>query len=463
MKQIFYKISIVTTALIIAINSTSCDDFTEVERPSGQLTRPVVFEDPATADAALLYVYARMRDWGMLTGTNQSTTTKLGMYADEFSFYGSASSATVPFYNNALTPTDATLASWWKEAYNQVYAANSVIEGVAASTALSQADKDRLTGEALFIRAHLHIQLTMLFGDIPFVDSTDYRVNTTIGKTSSAAVLALAITDLQQASQKLAEAYTTSERTRPNKSAAIALMARAYLYAGEWAAAADAASQVINNTALYNWEDDLDNVFKKEAITTIWQYHPALPGRNSAEGATFVLVSGPPAEVALSAELLAAFEPGDLRSQHWVGSVSAGGDTWYYPFKYKERTITPSSVEYSIQLRLAEQYLIRAEARAQQGELISAKEDLDQIRSHAGLPQTTATSQADILDAIITERRVELFAESGHRFFDLKRTGRLDQVLQVTKPGWNTEDAYMPIPDNELQLNPNMAPQNPGY
>lgn len=463
MKQILNKINVVIIALIIAISSTSCDEFTEVDRPSGQLTRPVVFEDPATADAALLYVYARMRDWGMLTGSNQSTTTKLGAYADEFSFYGSASSATLPFYNNALTPDDATLASWWKEAYNQIYAANSVIEGVAASTALSQADKDRLTGEALFIRAHLHIQLTMLFGDVPFVNTTDYRVNTNIGKNTSPEVLALAIMDLQVAAQLLPEPYNTPERTRPNKSAAMAMMARAYLYAGEWAAAADAASQVINNTALYDWEEDLNDEFKKEATTTIWQYHPPLPGRNTAEGATFILVTGPPDEIAIREQLLEAFEPGDLRRVNWIGSVSDESTTWYFPYKYKEKEITASSVEYSIQLRLAEQYLIRAEARAQQGELLSAKEDLDRIRTRAGLTETPATSQGELLEAIMNERRVELFAEGGHRFIDLKRSGRLDQVLSGLKPAWNTEDRNLPLPENELLLNPNLLPQNPGY
>lgn len=441
----------------------SCEDFTEVDRPAGQLTRPAVFNDPATADAALLYIYARMRDWGMLTGTNQSITTKLGAYTDEFGFYGSASSATVNFYNNTLVPTDATLATWWKEAYNQVYAANSIVEGVAASAALTQADKDRLTGEALFIRAYLHMQLAMVFGDIPYVNTTDYVVNTTIGRTPAADVLAKAIMDLQMAAQLVPEAYSNSERTRPNRSAVIAMLARVCLYAGEWAMAADAASGVINNSAIYAWEDDLNDVFKKEATTTIWQYHPPLPGRNSAEGATFILVTGPPPEVALSNGLLAAFEPGDLRRQNWVGSVSADSDTWYYAFKYKERDITASSLEYSIQLRLAEQYLIRAEARAQQGELVGAKEDLDRIRSAAGLTNSTVTTQAELLDAIHNERRVELFTEGGHRFFDLKRSGRLDQTLQSVKPGWNTEDANMPLPENELLLNPNLEPQNPGY
>lgn len=457
------KIVIPALLAMLMLVTASCDDFVEVDRPSGQLTRPAVFEDPATAEAALLHIYARMRDWGMVTGTGQSITTKLGAYTDEFAFYGGASSANANFYNNTLVPTDAILTSWWREAYNQIYAANAVLEGVAASGAIPQASKDRLMGEALFIRAYLHVQLSMIFGDVPYVTATDYVVNTTISKTAAAGVLEKAIADLQTASQLVPDAYVNPERTRPNRSAVFAMLARVSLYAGDWPGAADAASQVIGNNALYTEEENLNDIFKKESSTTIWQYHPPLPGRNTAEGASFILVTGPPAEIALSSGLLAAFEPGDLRRQDWVGSVTAGGNTWYYAFKYKERNTTPSSVEFSIQLRLAEQYLIRAEARARQGELVTAKEDLDRVRNTAGLLGTAATTQAALLEAILAERRVELFAEAGHRFFDLKRYGRLDSTLTSLKPGWNSEDAYMPLPENEILLNPSLAPQNPGY
>ncbi|MNS80528.1 SusD family protein [compost metagenome] len=114
-------------------------------------------------------------------------------------------------------------------------------------------------------------------------------------------------------------------------------------------------------------------------------------------------------------------------------------------------------------MRLSEQYLIRAEVRAQQGDLIGAKEDLDAIRNRAGLPQTTAGTKQEILDAILQERRWELFTEYGHRFFDLKRSGKIDAVLSITKTGWNTTDVLFPLPQNELSINPNLLPQNSGY
>lgn len=125
--------------------------------------------------------------------------------------------------------------------------------------------------------------------------------------------------------------------------------------------------------------------------------------------------------------------------------------------------MTSASVEYSIQFRLAEQYLIRAEARAYQGDLIGAKEDLNKIRRNADLNDTNALSQQEIITAVKKERRFELFTESGHRFFDLKRNGDLDTVLTGVKFGWNSTDRLLPIPESELTLNPNIQPQNPGY
>jgi len=61
------------------------------------------------------------------------------------------------------------------------------------------------------------------------------------------------------------------------------------------------------------------------------------------------------------------------------------------------------------------------------------------------------------------ERRIELLGEWGHRWFDLKRTGRADVVLSGLKPNWNSEDVLLPIPESEILSNANLLPQNPGY
>ncbi|WP_163408106.1 RagB/SusD family nutrient uptake outer membrane protein [Flavobacterium ajazii] len=448
---------------LLVISGYSCESFVEVNSPSGQLSTEAVFEDKSTANAAVSNIYASLRDSGMLTGNSVSITTKMGAYTDELNFYGISSGTTLNFYSNTLLPTNPQVVSWWKTAYSQIYAANSVIQGVTASAALTSADKNQFIGEALFIRSLLHFYLLNLYGDVPYVTATDYKQNTAIGRTSTNLLYSKIIEDLQTSYAFLPESYLSADRSRANKAVAMALLARVYLYSKAWAEAANAASYLLNNTETYKWENDLSKIFLKGSSVTIWQYKPAIEGQNSAEGGSMILLTGPPADVALNPNFVNAFEIGDQRRQKWIGSVTKGTLIWYFSSKYKVKLKTAASTEYNILFRLAEQYLIRAEARAQQGDLIGAKEDLNKIRQNAGLGNTTAVSQQEILEAVMRERRFELFTESAHRFFDLKRNGQLDSQLTGVKNGWNSTDNLLPVPESELTLNPNLLPQNPGY
>ena len=112
--------------------------------------------------------------------------------------------------------------------------------------------------------------------------------------------------------------------------------------------------------------------------------------------------------------------------------------------------------------RLAEQYLIRAEALAQQNKLDSALADLNLVRQRAGLGNSTAVTGTDVLAAVMHERQTELFAEWGHRWFDLRRTGTIDAVLGAVKPGWQPTDSTLPVPFTQIQDN-SLLTQNPGY
>src|SRR5690606_8853114 len=140
-----------------------------------------------------------------------------------------------------------------------------------------------------------------------------------------------------------------------------------------------------------------------------------------------------------------------------------GKDVWYFPNKYKLNTNTATTEECSILFRLAELYLIAAEAEAHMGHGSEALDHLNTIRNRAMLAPITATDQISLLNAIEQERRIELFSEQGHRFFDLKRTGRADSELAPVKPNWESTDVLLPIPESELLLNPNLEPQNDGY
>jgi len=403
-----------------------------------------------------------MREDGLVSGKSFGIGSLLGVYADELDSYESGSYSTTDFYNNAVLPSNPLISSLWNNSYQEVYSANLLLEGVQNASSLSQDTKNSLTGEALFVRAFTHFNLMNVFGDVPYITTTNMETNKYVPRTPTAVIYEKIIDDLQQAIPLLSQEYTSPDRIRPNKGAAQALLARVYLYNGQYAEAAEMASAVLNNDAVYTWPIDMENVFLKESTGTIWQLATGNQGANTYEAGTFVFQAGPPTLVALTSSFISGFEIGDMRRTLWIKEVTDGSTTWYHAYKYKQEVSGGSSTEYSIIFRVAEQYLIRAEARARQGELIGAKEDIDKVRLAAGLAVTDAATQAEILDAILMERQHELFTEGGHRFLDLRRYGRLDEVL-ATKPGWNPTDRLWPLPQSELLANPALAPQNPGY
>lgn len=454
-----FKMTLVGVLLLMGL--TGCDGFVDVETPSSQLTGANIFEDSTTANAALIDLYAKLRDTGLLAGNANGSSVCLGLYADELTYYGAADDNISFLFNNTLLATTPMASQLWNESYHQIYVANAVLYGCENSAGLSVADKNQFMGEALFIRALVHFHLLNLYGDVPYITTTDYEVNRLASRMPTTEAYSRVIGDLEQAVALLPEAYVAPDRVRPNRATASALLARVYLYNGNWADALNTASAVLNN-AMYVWETDIDKIFLKDCTATIWQLSPKLEGNNSDEASVFVFEIGPPPFVGLSSELYASFATDDLRKSHWISSVTDGTSTWYHAHKYKQNSNTGTSVEYSIVFRLAEQYLIRAEARARLGELNNAKQDLDMVRTLAGLPATTAMTSAEIIAAVQQERRFELFTEHGHRFFDLKRNDALNSVLTIGKLGWNSTDVHWPIPEMELLANPNLT-QNPGY
>ncbi|PBJ08045.1 SusD family protein [Flavobacterium sp. ACN6] len=439
----------------------NCDNFVDVELPSSQLTGVKVFENIKTAEAAMVDIYSKMRDTGMFCGLSSGLSVNMGLYADELTNYTTAVE-TGAIYANDMLPTAGATSTFWNDSYHQIYCSNAVIEGLEKSMGIPEKESGRLTGEALFTRALIHFYLVNIFGDIPYITVTDYEKNKRAERTASEIVYTNIIKDLVKAVSLLPADYISADRVRPNKAAAQALLSRVYLYHGDWAEASNAASAVLNNP-LYVWESNLDLVFLKGSPSTIWQLMPRRTGNNTDEGISFIFNSGPPATRTLSTQLLNAFEIGDLRKTKWTRTISSASSSWTHAYKYKKNSNTGNSVEYSIVLRTAEQYLIRSEARSRQGDLIGAKEDLNKIRNTAGLGDTPATDKEAIIKAVLNERRVEFFTEYGHRFFDLKRTGNLDAVLAVSKSGWNSTDSLWPIPEKELLSNPFLKPQNPGY
>jgi hypothetical protein len=272
--------------------------------------------------------------------------------------------------------------------------------------------------------------------------------------------------DLDDASTALTVNYPSDGRARPNLYTAYALLAKVNLYRGRWQDAENAATQIIG-ASFYSLEDDLNKVFLKGSHEAIWQLPANDALAQTTLGHTFVpftLFFEPDYSIAQS--LLNAFEPVDQRKGSWLNSYTIklnGINTlYYYPYKYKNNMQdAPTQEDYMI-FRLADQFLIRAEARVHSNNLTGALADLNMIRHRAGLPNITNGSPDQILSSILHERQVELFCESGDRWFDLKRTDIIDAVLGAEKEGWKPYQQLYPIPALEIQQN-HFLTQNPGY
>lgn len=473
-------------AILILLLLTSCRKFVQIPAPETQLVTSSVFSNNNTATAALTAIYNQMNS----NAESYINSRNFGLSADELKNYNTAN---IPIYTNSLTVNTGPFGSWIS-AYSYIYKANAIIAGLQQYTKVNKQISNQLTGESLFIRAFWHFYLTNVYGDVPLALTTDYTVNDKLSRTPRIQVLQQVITDLINALPLLNSNYidisdtsSTTERVRPNKSAAQALLARAYLYLAGYSNgpenyqnAVDQSTEVISNN-LYSLSPltGPSSVFKKNSTEAIWQLQNNSPTSNYAtpDGQGFILISAPSnasnGSATISTQLMSSFESGDLRKINWIGSIttaSAPITTYYFPYKYKDRNVTSAS-EYTMVLRLAEQYLIRAEAEAQLGKIAQAAADLNAVRTRAGLPFTTDNTTATLLTAILHERQIELFSEWGHRWFDLARTKTINSVMGSPlnicqdKGGiWNSDghQQLYPIPLTDINRDPNLS-QNPGY
>ncbi len=465
--------------------SSGCKKLVEVDPPVSALTSGSVYSNDETAASVVTGIYTDMSSSNLVTTSNiPSLSLKAGLSADEFVLFGGAANNSkdlVQYFKNELLTNNSNLTCW-NICYKYLETINTAIERLTAPNGVSEDVKSNLISEAKFLRAFFHLYLVNLFGDVPLVTTSDYRVTSKLGRRSKKEVYDQIIVDLNDAIAGLKDDYLMSdaknvypsgstERVRPNKWSAISLLARAYLYNNDFEKAEQQASLIISNTNLYDTVP-LNEVFLKNSKEAIWQLQPVNNGWNTEDARKFKLPSSGPTTgtfpVYLSSFLLNSFEPGDKRKEkgNWINSTTVGVNTYYYPFKYKSATNGEPVTEYSMMLRLAEQYLIRAEARAQQNKIAEAQSDLNVIRKRAGLLNTTANDKLSLLAAILHERQVEFFSELGHRWIDLKRTGNVDQVMANVTPtkggAWSTNWQWYPIPVYDILNNSNLI-QNSGY
>lgn len=450
------------TLILLILAALSCKKFVQVDPPPTQIVSTQIFSDEKTAIAAVNGLYS-MLGVGNLNILNGGITLYTSAASDEI--YPTATNADVnPFYTNSVPANHSNLFNrLWKPAYNNngIYTANAILEGLNSSSSIADSIKKQLTGEVKVIRALEYFYLVNLFGDVPLITATGFENNSILPRTSSDKIYDFLVKELNEASSLLSPYYPSANRGRINNWTAVSLLARVYLFKSDWSNAESSATAVINS-GMYSLNSNLASVFSSiTSPETIWQL--VRDNSNTAEGGTFLPASTTvkPA-YALTSYLLNTFETGDLRKNAWTSKNKVSGVDYYYPYKYRSR-ISSQPTEYYILFRLAEQYLIRAEARAKKGDIGGAASDLNMIRARAGLTNTTAATQPEMLTAILKERQTEFFCETGHRWFDLKRTGNADAVLSAIKGTyWQSTDTLFPIPQAEIDKNSNLK-QNPGY
>ncbi|MBU2998139.1 RagB/SusD family nutrient uptake outer membrane protein [Cellulophaga baltica] len=458
-----YKLQLLFYLGIVGTLITGCEEYVAIDSSNSSIVSEDIFESATLTEAAIDGIYQQLANLNSFAGGSQSSVTVLaGLAADEL--VASPYSPTLgQFRDNEILTSNGMNYTLWSSLYSIIYATNAALEGLENTTVVNETLALQYQGELQVIRTFCYFYLVHLYGDIPLILSTDYTENALATRTDSALVVAQMETDLLEAIGCLEETYRTDTRQYCNKSVAYALLARVYLYTEQWDKAALFASAVISNNSTYALEEELDQVFLKNSTEVVWHLEPNYGYTN--EGNLFILSESPISSyinpVYLDETLFGIFDVEDKRQSNWFGAFESDAATFYYPYKYKVQITTGEATEYSVVLRLAELYLIRAEANYHTGDRTSALEDLNTLRLRAGLPIATESGAA-ILTAIKTARRKELFTEWGHRWMDLNRWQEADEVLGSFKENWQSSDSLFPIPEQEILSNPNLIP-NEGY
>lgn len=442
-------------ALVLVTGFYACEKYIDINTPPNAIGVDNAFVDSATATSVVLGIYS-----GVANGNSSIVfnTIKYGaMSADEG--YYLANTSFDNFKNNTLAAgNDANLL--YGPLFTRLGRANFAIEGLTATTSLSATLKNQLLGEVKFWRAWLYFQLVNYFGKVPLVTTTDALRTSQFPRAEVADVYKQIITDLTKAKELLVPAYPSTERARVNRYVAAAFLAKVYLYQANWAGAEAEATEVIGS-GVYGLVNDLTRVFLMNSNETIWQI--SLAGSSTPAtvmGVEFIPASTTPNFV-LYDTLANTFEANDQRKALWTKSITYAGKEYWYPCKYKFRVATAGN-EYPVVLRLAEMYLIRAEARANQEKVEDGVKDLNEVRQRAQiLPLPLTITKDQLLSAVEHERWVELFTETD-RWFNLKRLNKATAVLSLIKPSWQPFQQLYPIPMQERTANPNLD-DNPEY
>ncbi|MEH6307816.1 RagB/SusD family nutrient uptake outer membrane protein [Olivibacter sp. CPCC 100613] len=486
MKTIVYILSIVSGLLM-----TSCKDFLEEDARS-DMTVGNFYKTEADADAAVVAAYDLLN--------NQWDIYYRGVYllaelpTDNATCGVGVANANI-FALDAFTfgPVNDRINAVYTGHYTAIKNSNAAIDNIPAIS-FNVAKKNRLLGEVRFIRALLYYNLVRLFGDVPLVLHQATSLNeVNIARSPAEEIYQQIVADLTFAEEYLDEANSSANNGRATKASAKALLASVYLTRKNYALAKSKAEETLNLSG-YGLEESYFDLFtpenKQNREFLFAVQNKGMTGTGNGFGLALFLpratiplpgggtVAGNSADVPTE-EFYNSFLPGDLRrNRTFFTEYDAGaGKVTFKPHWYKYfdpaaiSTLGEGNLNYAV-IRYAEVLLIAAEASNElEGPGDEAYNAINRVRRRAyGLPVDRTDpavdlrnlSQSQFREAILDERRWE-FGFEGIRWFDLVRTGKLQEVMQ--KKGIQDVKDYhnlFPLPQRELDVN-KLLTQNPGY
>jgi starch-binding outer membrane protein, SusD/RagB family len=483
---------------LTALSVAGCDQFLE-PKPTDVLAPENFYRSAADAVAAVNSVYSQAQ-WVYFWIWYESDVASDDAFATPN--YGADGHQLASY---TFDPTLWSINDLWTNAYITINKANIVLDRVPPIV-MDVTERNRVLGEAHYLRALMYFQLVRMFGDVPLMEHEAKSVaDAQIPRTAAAQVYALIVSDLQTAVNDLPPSYTGADLGRATSGAAMSLLAKVYLNQKDYNNAAKYAGQVmssgqysLNARWLDNFKISLEYVNPESIFEINYGAPEQTPGVVGSVQTLFTLPSGFPGGdayglIQVNPDLIALYAANDQRGNGatYMTSpyVTALGDTarWGVPngaafHKWIDETNSKDMTARSWQQmpnnwiiqRYADVVLIYAEAVNSGGTATngSAEAALNQIRARAGIPTVSGLASAALTDSIRVERRRE-FAFEGQRWFDLSRWGILDATVQAKTlqmqtlfPGetgvHGAPSNLFPIPDGQINSN-SLLTQNPGW
>lgn len=478
--------TLILCALILLVSALhSCKkDFLELN-PSDRLNDGNFYQDESDFERALIGSYARIRP---LFRTS-SMLFAADLFTDNAEIQWSSPSVDeMQFDQNELNPGNGLVNALWTSSLFAIANCNVIINRIG-DVSFDETAKNRIWGEAKFIRAFCYFYLVRLFGNVPLVTqefgSPEDVSAADLTLKPSEAVYAFIIEDLQSA-ESLMPDEPVADKTRVSIGTVKTLLGKVYLTMHDYDQAAIKLKEVIDWNQ-YQLVDDYASLFSAgnnnldESILEVQFLSGQTLGNNFSAMFTpsitnMALFPGNlqgSGRITPTLDLMNAYEAGDERKAASVADsvdLIGGGKSYVrYGKKFVDWNavdLSDGSVTFTI-LRYADVLLMYAEALNEQGNTPEALTYINQVRARVSLKDLEGLDQESCRTALEKERRLE-FVDEGHRWFDLVRTGRAQEVLDAHFESlglnFSVEDHELifPIPQNEILLNPELV-QNEGY